>query len=367
MADAGPTPRTVIVDALAAHFGGHVIAVIEVARRMPGSPGIDRVLVVAPAGSLVEAGLRDTPGVDLLTPDLGRRPDIARRVLWEALRLPALAAEEGVVGVLSWSGMLPRSVGKPLVCCLANPVAFEGSGVGNALRRLAIRRTARRASSLLVPSEATARLVEETCRRRPEVVRWGVDHDRLTPAREPGEELLCVADFYRHKRQHLTLEIWAALPEPRPPLRLIGDSRVDPQYFESVAARARNLTANGAGSIRVEDRRPFDELIPIYRRARAFLLPSVHESFCLPLLEAQACGVPCVTTDREVMRGTAGSGAVYVDADADAGAWAEAVRKLYAEEAAHRELRDAAVANAALFSWERTTAVTADRLVRPRS
>jgi glycosyltransferase involved in cell wall biosynthesis len=209
-------------------------------------------------------------------------------------------------------------------------------------------------------------LVEAACGRCPELVPLGIDHDRLSSAPEPGEELLCVADFYRHKRQDLVLEIWAALPEPRPPLRLVGDSRVDPEFFVSIKTSAARLTASGAGPVRVQDRRPFEELIEIYRQARAFVLPSLHESFCLPLLEAQACGVPCVTTDREVMRGTAGAGASYVDADQPAPVWAEAVHRLYADVETHRELRDAATANASGFSWNRTAAAVADRLVRPR-
>jgi hypothetical protein len=74
-----------------------------------------------------------------------------------------------------------------------------------------------------------------------------------------------------------------------------------------------------------------------------------------------------VTTDREVMHGTAGSGAVYIGAEEPAAVWAEEVRRLHADDAAHGELRDAAIANAALFSWEQTTAVMADHLVRPQN
>jgi glycosyltransferase involved in cell wall biosynthesis len=363
----GLIPRTLIMDALATRFGGHTTAVVEIARRLPNAPGIDHVLVVTSQGSLVAEGLTGAPDVTVLGLPPGGRLELPRRILWEATRLPALAAEPGSIGVLSWSGMLPRRVASRLVCYPGNSLAFEGLGAANRIRRAALRRTANWASTLLVPSPSMGALIEAACGRRPELVPLGVDHDRLSPAPEPGDELLCVADFYRHKRQDLTLEIWAALPEPRPPLRLIGDSRVDAEFFESVATRAGELTAAGAGTVLVQDRLPFEELIPIYRQARVFLLPSVHESFCLPLLEAQACGVPCVTTDREVMNGTAGSGAVYIGAEEPAAVWAEEVRRLYADDAAHGELRDAAIANAALFSWEQTTAVMADHLVRPQN
>jgi glycosyltransferase involved in cell wall biosynthesis len=49
-----------------------------------------------------------------------------------------------------------------------------------------------------------------------------------------------------------------------------------------------------------------------YSLARAFLFPSLSEGFGWPLIEAQACGCPVVTTDEPPMNEVAGPSAIYL-------------------------------------------------------
>jgi glycosyltransferase involved in cell wall biosynthesis len=49
-----------------------------------------------------------------------------------------------------------------------------------------------------------------------------------------------------------------------------------------------------------------------YSQARVFLLPSLAEGFGWPLIEAQACGCPVITTDAAPMTEVAGPGARYL-------------------------------------------------------
>jgi glycosyltransferase involved in cell wall biosynthesis len=65
---------------------------------------------------------------------------------------------------------------------------------------------------------------------------------------------------------------------------------------------------------------PDETLRALYSVARAFIFPSLAEGFGWPILEAQACGCPVVTTDREPMRQTAGEAAIYADPET----WTEA-------------------------------------------
>ncbi|MGJ4927617.1 glycosyltransferase [Bradyrhizobium sp. HKCCYLS2038] len=53
----------------------------------------------------------------------------------------------------------------------------------------------------------------------------------------------------------------------------------------------------------------------LYTQAEALLFPSLDEGFGWPIIEAQACGCPVVTSDREPMRSIAGPAALLIDPD----------------------------------------------------
>ena len=55
------------------------------------------------------------------------------------------------------------------------------------------------------------------------------------------------------------------------------------------------------------------EVIELYRSSDLLLFPSLYEGFGLPIIEAQACGVPVITSDLEPMKTVAGKGAVLVN------------------------------------------------------
>jgi glycosyltransferase involved in cell wall biosynthesis len=265
-----------------------------------------------------------------------------------------------VTSVLTMSGILPRAVGAPVLSYLQNRVMFEQGGTANQLRRWAIRRTARSAGHVLVPSQAMAARVAEVIGVRAEVVPLGIDHARFKPASELGADVLCVADFYRHKRHDVLLEAWAALSPPRPRLRLIGDVRVEPSWYARIAAQAADYTR--LGDISLSPRLSPDEVVEAYRSARVFALASQHESFCLPVLEAQACGLPAVLRDTSVLRETGGEGATYVSGD-DAETWAVALERLVVDDDAHATARTKGLEHARGYSWERTAAAVRARLV----
>lgn len=56
-----------------------------------------------------------------------------------------------------------------------------------------------------------------------------------------------------------------------------------------------------------------NELIAMYSLADAYLYPSLYEGFGLPILEAQACGCPVLTSNVTSCPEVAGEGALFVD------------------------------------------------------
>jgi glycosyltransferase involved in cell wall biosynthesis len=106
------------------------------------------------------------------------------------------------------------------------------------------------------------------------------------------------------------------------------------------------------------------ETLPaFYRLAEALLLPSLYESFGLPLLEAMASGCPIVTANRHGCREIAGDAGVLVDPE-DIASIAEGMLQI-ASDAALREKNIAAGrARAREFSWSRCAQQTLAALER---
>jgi glycosyltransferase involved in cell wall biosynthesis len=89
-----------------------------------------------------------------------------------------------------------------------------------------------------------------------------------------------------------------------------------------------------------------DDLRALYSTAAMLLFPSLQEGFGWPIIEAQACGCPVVTSNRPPMDEVGGNGAIYIDPEDPRSAAAAAIDLL----AKTSNLRELGLQNAARFS-----------------
>jgi glycosyltransferase involved in cell wall biosynthesis len=194
-----------------------------------------------------------------------------------------------------------------------------------------------------------AELVSDSTDRDCSVLPLGVDHRAFAPAAQPGDRVVCVADFYAHKRHDLMIDVWLHLPTPRPQLHFIGNPDADVATYARLVDRVRSL--NDGQSVLIEHGLTLAGLVAAYQSARVFIMASDHESFCMPLAESMACGVPAVVRDLPSLRETGGSGARYVRGD-DPALWAAQISRLISDDSYHASARRAAIEAASQFSWE---------------
>jgi glycosyltransferase involved in cell wall biosynthesis len=114
-----------------------------------------------------------------------------------------------------------------------------------------------------------------------------------------------------------------------------------------------------AGRVRALGYVPDDLRPPLLAGARAFVYPSLYEGFGLPPLEAMACGAPVVTSNVSSLPEVVGDAGLYVD-PTDVPALAEALIRIWGDDALRADLRARGLARAAEFSWDRTARLTLD-------
>jgi glycosyltransferase involved in cell wall biosynthesis len=95
------------------------------------------------------------------------------------------------------------------------------------------------------------------------------------------------------------------------------------------------------------------ELRALYESAACFIFPSFYEGFGLPPLEAMHCGCPVIVSDRASLPEVCGDAAVYCDPD-DPADMARQLRLVLTSSALRRELREAGLAHARSFGWQRS-------------
>lgn len=124
----------------------------------------------------------------------------------------------------------------------------------------------------------------------------------------PGRYLLYVGNAYPHKNLEQFTHFLRALPPKHADLTLVVVCK--PDYF---LERFRKQVADAGLAARVIFPGYVDDatLGALYRRAHAYVFPSLYEGFGLPPLEAMAQGTPVLSSNAACMPEVLGDAALY--------------------------------------------------------
>ena len=147
-------------------------------------------------------------------------------------------------------------------------------------------------------------------------------HDRVIEIRrkiglaDGDRYLLHVGGEHWYKNRAGVLRIFRLLRE-----RVGEDLRLVMAGAPLTAEMRKFVQSNQSWASVLEVPGPADEeLWALYAGATGLLFPSLYEGFGWPIIEAQCCGCPVITSNRAPMTEVAGSAALFIDPEDEAGA-----------------------------------------------
>ena len=135
-----------------------------------------------------------------------------------------------------------------------------------------------------------------------------------------------------------------------PPLVLAGRATPAAQpWLDRIARTPLSAHVQHTGYVAQDDRER------LFASARALVLPSLEEGFGLTALEAMAAGIPVLASNRGSLPEVVGDGGMLLEPE-DAGAWADAIRRVAGDDSWATALGAAGLQRARAFTWDHTVA-----------
>jgi glycosyltransferase involved in cell wall biosynthesis len=250
---------------------------------------------------------------------------------------------------------------------------FHGRPVWRAAARfylnMVIRNCVRNASAIIAVSAETKRDIADLVRITPDkltkatVIHEGWEHMRdadvgaTLPDTLPSSDYLFFLGTNRaHKNLTVLLKAFGKARDLLPPNKLLvitgSSAKLDAaqtELVEQINSAGRRVVFTGFVSDAVVGE--------LYRKADAFLFPSLKEGFGLPILEAYYHGTPLIAARAPAIPEVAGDGALYFD-PLDVDSITEAILQFYANPLLGAEMVERGRQRLKQFSWAKAAAET---------
>lgn len=236
-------------------------------------------------------------------------------------------------------------------------------GLKYAAYRLVIKLAAWRARRIVTVSECTKKDIVAELGVKPERITVtyeaadGVEQGQLTipGTRRPEERgvtkpyFLYVGNAYPHKNLERLLSVFKTLRDGGLDAQLVLVGKMD-YFYERLKREAETLGLLDRKDAIFYGYADEGELAELYRRARAYVFPSLLEGFGLPPLEAMRYGTPVAASNSSCLPEILGDAAVWFDPERPE-AIADAMRKVFTDESLRTRLADLGKRRVERYSW----------------
>lgn len=185
-----------------------------------------------------------------------------------------------------------------------------------------------------------------------DVVPNGSNHMQDIEAVDPGLSFaadepfaLCVGTLAKHKNLVPVVSEFSKSGIPVVVVGAAGNSRV---FSSDTGYDARGVVVAG----RLTD----GELKWLYMKATALVFPSLYEGFGLPVVEAQRCGCPVISSDHASLPEVGGAASLYYD-PVHPEAAVQAFRKLVSDDVFRDRIIESGYMNSLRYTWEASAGI----------
>lgn len=160
------------------------------------------------------------------------------------------------------------------------------------------------------------------------------------------EYLLCVGNRKKHKNE---LSILYAFKQAkiRNDFKLVFTGKPDALMLDIITKLDLKDKVHFTGFV------SSSYLPKLYRSASALVFPSLYEGFGLPVIEAQASGIPVLTSRSSSLGEVSGGAAILVDPN-DIRQITDGIEKIVNDTENNNKLRAAGIENSKRYSWYKT-------------
>ncbi len=284
----------------------------------------------------------------------------------------------------------PDVIFSPSVNCLYGPMAapvvstvhdlspvlmpnFAPAAVVRKLRFF-LKRAIKSSAHLIAISESCKRdlmHVYEVPESKVSVVYSGCDHLRFSAAPADREQLARLRQRHGITRSYIfhhglmqprknlkrLIQAWAQVLARRPELELdlVLAGKLG-WKGEELTAAARELSSD-RGKVVFPGPLSDDDLPALLKGSLLVTIPSLYEGFCLPMVEAMACGVPVIAAKSSCLKEISGAVLRYFDPES-VNEMAACLETAVADASLRQELAAAGLKQAQRLSWRRTAEET---------
>ncbi len=363
----------ILVDALQMLPGRAVSGALVLKYQLRSLAEVDpnnEYILLVPPGREKEFLPPQAPNFTEITIPFVRR-SVPLRLLWEQWLLPQWAEKHPFDLLYAPMNIAPLALASPIVLYLQTMVMFthpqEFQGPRSVLLRWLIHHSVVRAKRVAVVSQSLARTAQtffplQTSKLR--VVYHGVGPPFGPLPKEQAQKILW-------EKRRLTPPFLLSVANPQPSTKNLGSLLQAFSYVYQDYSQLKLLLCGGTKEIKdygpkvvrlLEDKHLAErvfflgycsqkDLAVLYNLAEFLVIPSLCESFGLPLLEAMACGCPVLASDAPALPEIGGPCALYVNAR-DPEAMAEKIRGLLEDKTLRKALKEWGLERAKSFTWK---------------